>query len=182
MKFLNKKLVIKIKHKKLKITIIIIVIILLGIEISSKIMEINYEKSLLGGLTIPKSAIYKEKIDTHGGFHGDGDYFAKIKVPKDDFNTLYKKASKSKEWKSLPIENKIAIPLLYGGDYNNISYGTLGNGKKIPKNIKHGLYYYKNKYKEMYPDDKDNYDIPFNYIVSVLDKDNNLIYVYEFDS
>lgn len=131
---------------------------------------------------MPNSIVYEEKIDTHNGFHGNGDYFAKIKVSKDDFDILYKKALNSKQWKSLPIEDKIAIPLLYGGDYNNISYGTLGNGKKIPKNIKHGLYYYKNKYKEMYPDDKDNYDIPFNYIISVLDKDNSLIYIYEFDS
>ena len=177
---------IKIKHKKLKISIIVIVIIIsiviLGIKIYSNVIKVNYEKNLLGGLTMPSSIVYEEKIDTHSGFHGDGDYFAKIKVSKDDFDILYKKALNSKQWKSLPIEDKIAIPLLYGGDYNNISYGTLGNGKKIPKNIKHGLYYYKNKYKEMYPDDKDNYDIPFNYIISVLDKDNSLIYIYEFDS
>jgi len=167
------------------VVFIILGLLAVGVIISYNVIKNKQEAKLLGGFAIPNSSVYLEKIDTHGGMMGDGEYFAKIQLSKVDFDKLYDKAIKSKEWTVCPIAEKIAITQMYGGDYNGTSYGTLEISKKIPKDIKNGRYYYKDTFAEMYPDDPNirNYDYrPGNYIVSVLDSDNNLVYIYKYDS
>ena len=138
-----------------------------------------------GGIIIPNSAVYLEEIDTHGGMMGDGEFFTKIKLEKDEFDKIYEETLKTNNWSLLPINEKISITLLYGGDYKEIHYGNSEISKKIPKDIKNGLYYFKDTFAERYPEEavtkSDNYK-PMNFIITVLDKDNNLIYIYEYDS
>jgi len=116
---------------------------------------------------------------------GDGEYFAEIQLSKDDFNKLYDKVIESKQWKSLPIAEKIELTQLYGGNFNATSYDTPEISKKIPKYIKNGVYYYDDVFAELYPKKSnlgaDNYRSG-NYIVSVLDRDMNLLYIYRYDS
>lgn len=167
-----------------------VILIILGLLVLAVIMSYNVEKykqetKFLGGFSIPNSAVYLEGIDTHGGMMGDGEYFAKIQLSKDSFDKLYDKILKANEWTALPIAEDIAITKLYGGEYNGGSYGTLEISKKIPQDIKNGIYYYKDIFAELYPDDpniiEDDY-ISGNYIVSVLDSDKNLLYIYRYDS
>lgn len=115
--------------------------------------------------------------DNHGGFFGDGDFFAKIKCTNIKYENL------SNNWKELPLSNSLI-------EATNIdmcdSKGCFNIYEKynIP-NITNGYYYFldrnsesKNKYDDTYLNNRHSH----NYTLAILDKVNNMIYYYELDT
>ena len=119
----------------------------------------------------------KSELDTHGGFLGDGDYFAKIKCSKINYNKL------SKNWKKLPLSDSLnqvtQIKKCNDKDCKNI-YERFS----IPS-IENGYYYFLNKQaksKNKYDDTNLNDKTSLNFILAIMDMDTNIIYYYELDT
>ncbi len=153
-----------------KIILIIIILIICGCSSNNKniISKIELDNN--------NCKIISE-IDNHSGFHGDGEYFAKIKCSNINKEEL------SRHWKKLPLSNSI-------NEATNINHcdskGCYNIYEKynIP-NIKNGYYYFldrnsesKNKYDDTYLNDRHSH----NYTLALLDKDNDIIYYYELDT
>ena len=111
--------------------------------------------------------------DTHGGFLGDGEYFAKITCTNINYDEL------SSNWKELPLTESL----------NNImemiqcdSNGCINVYEKysIPK-IGNGYYYFIDR-QNVSSDNDINDRSSFNLTLALLDKDNNIIYYYELDT
>ena len=127
------------------------------------------------GLNKDNCKIIEEK-DTHSGFLGDGDYFAKIKCSKieDKLN---------KKWKELPISEplKEATEL---EQCNSKSCENIYERYNIP-DIENGYYYFKDRHSEStnkYDDTDINNRPSYNFTFAILDKDTNTIYYYELDT
>lgn len=123
-----------------------------------------------------KCKIIEEK-DTHSGFLGDGDYFAKIKC------TNLNNKNISKHWKKLPLSEEL----------NKVAEMKQCNGKgckniyerhSIP-NVTRGYYYFLDRHsdsKDKY-DDKDlNNRSSLNFTLAIMDTDSEIIYYYEMDT
>ena len=125
-------------------------------------------------LDISSCTIIKEE-NTHGGFHGDGEYFAKANCK--DNNKILKQLSK---WKSFPLP-KVLNQIVYGDEKTT---NSLAKEKEIPK-INNGLYYFVDRHSG-WPIPTDGSNIfdrySFNYTFAIYDKDTKKLYYYELDT
>ena len=143
----------------------------------SLVIEIIF--TLTGCSLIPKNNILKKieinnakcklekDIDTHKGFLGDGEYFAKIKCS----NLNYKKLSNN--WKQLPLSNEL----------NNIMENTY---EKYPiPHITNGYYYFLDRHsnaKNKHDETNLNNRYSYNFTLAFIDINTNIIYYYELDT
>ena len=165
----------KIKGKH--VVIALIVLCALSVIVTSDVMMYKKERQLLGGLNVPSSAVYLLEVDTHSGMTGDGDYFAKIQLPKEDAEKLMEKAIEKGNWTKLPID--INLPIRKETDYED------GKKLRIPDDIKRGIYFFEDRYAKMHDGKEMMEEEPYysgNYIISVLDSENNILYIYKYDS
>jgi len=119
----------------------------------------------------------EKDIDTHDSFHGDGDYFAKIKCNNINYNEL------SKNWKKLPLSESIkqATEIEH---CNDNECKSIYDRFSIP-NIENGYYYFidrHNESKNKYDDTDLNNRSSYNYTLAIIDLNTNIIYYYEFDT
>lgn len=119
----------------------------------------------------------EKAIDTHGGFLGDGDYFAKITCSNLEVNQL------SSNWKKLPLSEpltKIKELIQCTGNGCQTFYERYG----IPE-INNGYYYFYDRHsdsKNQYDDQEINDRSSYNFNLVICDIDNNTIYYYELDT
>jgi hypothetical protein len=114
-----------------------------------------------------------ESEDTHGGFLGDGHYFAKVSCDKVD----------TSNWGELPLSEELqeVLNLKYcdnKGCYNIYEKYNISD-------IKNGYYYFYDRYSDSTnpTDDSDiNNRSSYNFTVAIYDKDNKIIYFYELDT
>ena len=114
-----------------------------------------------------------ESEDSHGGFLGDGQYFAKVSCTNVDINN----------WKKLPLSEELqkAVDMKWCDDNG---CNDIYEKYNIPK-IKNGYYYfYDRNSKSINPkDDTDlNNRTSYNFTVAIYDSDNKIIYFYEVDT
>ena len=114
-----------------------------------------------------------ESKDTHGGFLGDGKYFAKVSCTNVDINN----------WKKLPLSEelqKIVDMKWCDGKGCHDIYEKYN----IPK-IMNGYYYFYDRNSES-TNPKDDTDLnnrnSYNFTVAIYDSDNKIIYFYEVDT
>ena len=82
-----------------------------------------------------------EASDTHGGFHGEGEYAAAIRFDTVHGVQLAERLQNTDGWKALPLEEELEL-LVYGGSRGGSSYGYYFADKAgIPK-IENGCYYF----------------------------------------
>lgn len=128
---------------------------------------------------------YLTVIDTHGGFHGDGN--AHVILPLDDTDCLEQIQNNSK-WNSLPLsENLTAI--VYGirtedsaiGPY--ISFDDSGDSG-IPE-ITNGYYFFMDRHSQAM-DPHDDTDVlsrgSFNLTIAIYDCDTETLHYLELDT
>jgi hypothetical protein len=136
----------------------------------------NFYKRTIG-IDIHKDSSILEENDTHGGFNGDGEYFSIIEISdsyKDEFINDIKQSS---SWDALPIsDEKKRKNYFGGGEY--IHGESLG---RIPRDIKNGSYYFRDRAAEEYPDDSMNM-AAHNFDFGVMDYDKNILYIYVLDT
>lgn len=119
----------------------------------------------------------KSEKDTHGGFLGDGDYFAKISCSKINYDEL------SSNWKELPITDTLNS-IMEMIQCNEKACKSAYERYSIP-NIVNGYYYFIDRHSEStnkYDDTNINTRSSFNFTLALLDKDTNIIYYYELDT
>ena len=136
------------------------------LEHISKKIEINLENC----------KIEKEK-DTHGGFLGDGDYFAKIIC-----NTQIDNKIKS-EWNKLPLPDELQKVM------NIIQYDNKGGHNVYDKynipNLENGYYYFLDRHtesKDKKSDKELNQRSSYNFSVAIYDDENKILYYYALDT
>ena len=132
-------------------------------------------KSIISDMGINNNTceIVKEK-DTHTGFLGDGDYFAKIKC-----NNL-KVSDLTKSWYILPLSEELK-EVTEMEHCNSKDCKNIYERYNIPT-INNGYYYFLDRH----PDAKDNKNInersSYNFTLAIADLDNSIIYYYELDT
>ena len=127
------------------------------------------------GIDISKCHIDYEK-DTHGGFLGDGDYFAKINCSNlDNFKV-------TNNWKKLPLSSNLddIMSMKWCDDIDCMDIFEKYN---IPK-INNGYYYFFDRHslsKDKNNDNDLNNRGSYNFSLAIYDN-NKIIYYYELDT
>ena len=155
--------------KKL-LLILIIVLLLTGCSYNktyiSKIINVNLD-----------DCVIEKENDTHGGFLGDGEYFAKLTCSKSLENIL------NSNWKKFPLTEEIinALEIEWCDKEGCLNYfERTGIDKLI-----NGYYYFLDRHS----DSLDKFDssmlnerASYNFSLGIYDLDNNNIYYYELDT
>ncbi len=123
-----------------------------------------------------------EYEDSHGGFHGDGDTFAKVRL-------IGKSAEKviieiKDKWKPLPLSENLNL-IMYGGIKDNIEYSyNLAEKFQIP-HIEHGYWYFIDRHSksaETYYDANLFERNSINFTLALYDADTSILYYLELDT
>lgn len=118
-----------------------------------------------------KSCNIIEQKDTHGGFLGDGDYYAKIKC-----NNF----SLTSEWNELPLSNNIK-EIMNMEQCDDKGCHNVYDKYNIP-NISNGYYYFIDRYNMSHDDTDLNSRGSYNFSLAIYDINTNFIYYYELDT
>ncbi len=176
---------ISFKHvnKYLKYAVLIIILLMIFIMsvscYSSGSVNTQISKSLK--IEIP-AALIIEYEDSHGGFHGDGSTYAKIKL--DGKGTEKAILEIKKSWKSLPLSENLSL-IMYGGMRDNIEYiYNFADKFKIP-HIENGYWLFIDRHSKSINnyDDTDLFNRnSFNFTLALYDADEKILYYIEFDT
>lgn len=125
-----------------------------------------------------------EYNDSHGGFHGDGLFYAKVKFSNDEEEDFIKNILETKEWNETPIDENVSF-MLYGGEKDGISYGyNLAEQAGIPK-VTSGYWLFIDRYDGV-TDSSDTSELfsrsSLNFTVAIYDEDTNVLYFIEYDT
>lgn len=136
----------------------------------------NFYKRTIG-IDIPKYSSILEENDTRGGFNGDGEYFSIIEISNSDKDEVINDIKQNGSWYALPIRADEKRKIYFGGE--EYIYGeSLG---RIPRDIKNGAYYFRNRGEEDYPGNNIN-GAAYNFDFGVMDYDKNILYIYVLDT
>ena len=169
------------------------IIITLGIILTLGIISVylfsvfnckyDYIKSI--EIDLPNDSKELKFLDTHGGFHGDGECIVEQQLTEKGAKEFIKNANKTGKWSALPLNSEFKI-YLYGGRFNNVEFGEKDiPSKNIPRNLNHGIYYFRDRYAEYYPNEANKSFLrrcATNATISILDTDTNKLYIYEIDT
>lgn len=142
----------------------------------------NYiEKRLF--MTLPEKVAI-EYDDSHGGFHGDGEFFAKVTFTEGQAKDFLNSIRDNEKWYTLPMEKDLSL-LVFGGKDGDMTYGYGSDKMKPAQDIKNGVYFFRDRYVEQYKNDVSSgllKRFSYNYSIGIYDKDNRILYVYELDT
>lgn len=172
-----------VRKKKIRILCLIGLVILLGLilfffwEWCSPAQKLsNIEKDLK--ISAPGGSSVTDYEDDHGWF-GDGETNAEVLFPGNTDKSKIGIVSQN-GWQSLPMPEDLSA-LIYG----NESYGGCGNGRiRKTKNIKSGLYFYRDR---VSADNSDRTRPPpdrfsHNFTFALYDAGKHILYYYTYDS
>jgi len=176
---------LRISKKDLIILAIVILVLVGGYFTFNKLMDngINNYKNRIGVSLPDKSKILKS-LDDHGGFHGDGEAYSEIQLTKEGAEKFTRDAKETGKWKALPTSVQIDI-IIYGGKYEGTTYSNGKLARNIPRNIKNGIYFVRDRFAEKYPEQKAtsiNSRSAYNITIAILDSDTNKLYIYDLDT
>ena len=121
-----------------------------------------------------------EASDTHGGFHGEGEYAAAIRFDTVHGAQLAERRQNTDGWKALPLEEELEL-LMYGGSRGGSSYGYYFADKAgIPK-VENGGYYFIDRQQDT---ERAGllYRRSYNFSLAIYDSDENILYYCEIDT
>lgn len=131
------------------------------------------------------SAAYATRIDTHGGFHGDGNTIVTMSVSSD---SALAQIQGNSAWQSLPLtENLTAI--VYGITEGNSSVGPYitvddSSTPAVPE-ITNGYYFLLDRHSQS-TDPHDDTNVltrtSFNLTIAIYDCDTEILYYLELDT
>ena len=164
------------KKKRIGIALIVCGVILLFVSrymLSNNKIN-NISKNI--GITSSNCKIESDK-DTHGGFLGDGEYFAKLTCNEVEENGI------KINWRELPLSEELekAMELKQCGSGSCKSAFERYN---IPTNI-NGYYYFFDRHNDSTDKRSDrelNERSSYNFSVGIYDSDNRVLYYYELDT
>lgn len=116
------------------------------------------------------------ELDTHGGFHGDGDTFVVITFPQTDWPALEGEMT-GPYWHPLPLTDnlfKVTYSLALGKD-----------GEPFFPEVSQGYYYFRDRHSES-RDPADDSELfgrgSWNFTMAVYDSQTGTLYYYELDT
>lgn len=162
-----------------RVTVILAGIILCLTVSGCKEEEYVYEES---GIDVSSGAIL-EYEDTHGGFHGDGRTYAKIKFSDD---SCLEGIKENDNWKSLPLTENVEA-LVYGIENGNVKVGPFiqNDGEGIFPVIENGYYYFEDRQADEGDKFNDSEVLKrpsINVSIAIYDEDSDILYFCEFDT
>ena len=161
---------------KKNLYILLIIIIICILIVCS--LKNNKKNTILKEIEINSNKCELEKeFDTHGGFLGDGSYYAQIKCSKLNYKKL------SKNWKKLPLSESLN-QVTQTKWCDNKTCKNIYEKYSIP-DIKNGYYYFMDRHRESnnkYDDTNINNRASWNFTLAIINKDTNTIYYYELDT
>lgn len=119
----------------------------------------------------------KDKKNTHGGFHNDGELLEKIYFSEKQADNFVNRAKKNVNWRELPITERL---------YNKVCKYAIDEDMNIPE-VNNGYWFVldrhsraRDKYnsEELFKEDRHSY----NFTVAVFDTDEDILYIYELDT
>ena len=135
------------------------------------------------GVDLPKPA-EMEFSNTHGGFHGDGETFAKFKFDEEDAKTVEEEISQNESWKELPMSENLSI-ILFGGEKDGINYGHFLDGEYEIPQVKNGYWFFNDRHSESTDSSSDAELLnrgSYNFTAAIYDSDNSVLYFYKLDT
>lgn len=125
-----------------------------------------------------------EHMDDHGGFHGDGQKFAKIEFDKINGLNILSQIEKDDRWNKLPLTENLNL-IMYGGVKDNIEYTDKFAEKLGIPEMKNGYWYFIDRHSESIQPEKDMelFDRhSFNFTLAMYNANDNILYFFEFDT
>lgn len=163
---------------------IILSICLLLMAGCSKSGSITDDISMAIGIDL-SDAEYATSIDTHGGFHGDGNTIVSMPVSSE---SVLEQIQNNPQWHSLPFtENLTAV--VYGITDENSSIGpyiTVDDTRSpaVPE-ITNGYYFFLDRHSQS-TDPHDDTNVlsraSFNLLIAIYDCDTDILYYLELDT
>lgn len=124
-------------------------------------------------MNLPKDSIILIENDSHGGFHGDGEYYSEVQFTEDGIKEFIKSANETRQWCSYPLPNEIE---------NLLSFAESGGEtKKIPMDIKNGIYYFNDRSTGS-SSNTGGVKNSYNFTIAILDSNTKKLYIYELDT
>lgn len=161
----------------ISIIILILVMVSLTIIIKKNISKnkINYISDTLE--TNFENCIIEYDEDTHGGFLGDGDYFAKI-ICTEDVNGKIQS-----NWNKLPLPEEIQV-VMNMIQCNKDGCYSIYDQYNIPR-TENGYYYFYDRHSDS-TDRTNSADLnnrsSYNFSIGIYDSQNKILYYYELDT
>ncbi len=127
---------------------------------------------------------YLKRIESHSGFLGDGDYYAKIKF--NDASAVVESIEKNSGWKKTPLPKSI-LHILYDEDDDD-SISIINDKRMIFPKLEDGYYFFLNRSTKCEESENHNPDFIFdfkwslNFTVALFDSNDNILYIYELDT
>ncbi len=163
--------------KKDKIVIIIGIILILLFSISTFLYNRSIKRISKNINVNINSCDIETESNTHGGFLGDGEFFAKLTCDKIDEEVI------KKEWKLLPLPTELQQALDIKQCSGDGCYNAF-NRYNIPSDID-GYYYFVDRHS--LSNDKSDYTLlnersSYNFSLGIYDTNNKTLYYYELDT
>jgi len=164
-----------------KIIISVCLLLLIGCDFSAEEGKGYYDRHPLeyvqGKLKfpVPQDVQILEAFDTHGGFHGDGEFYLVLQFNKRQISKFVDEVSKNNKWQKLPVSDL----------HNSIGRNFRGWEKRryeVPSKAKNGYYYFHDFQRDWYPNDPNAGKYSVNYVIAILDLDSNRLFVFQIDT
>lgn len=129
------------------------------------------------------SATILQSMDSHGGFHGDGDTYVKISFDDDEGKSFVKELETTTGWNELPLTDNLNT-IVYGTEIVG-PYATNDNGETYFPFVSNGYYFFIDRHSES-KNIKDDTNIikraSFNFTIAIYDINNHVLHYYELDT
>lgn len=139
----------------------------------------RHQASKLLGLDLPRP-VDSQRIDTHGGWFGDGEAYGTLTFTPAQGNAL-EEAIREAGWKPLPLSGPLAV-FLYGGEWDGVDYVSCEREGWDPSTVTEGYYYFWDR-KHDRADDTLLLDAnSTNVTVAIYDTQQAVLYFLSYDS
>lgn len=163
--------------KKRLVFLIICLFILSGCKTKEPVTVEEYIKDEID--TDISFCTIEEEKDTHGGFHGDGEYVVKANCSSEQQKIL----DQLDDWNKLPLPENLQL-IMYGGERYGVTYSyNLAKKANIPEII-NGYYYFLNRHSDAINEHSDDIfgKSSRNFTIAFYDIDTSMFYYYEEDT
>lgn len=118
---------------------------------------------------------YVTTVETHGGFHGDGETYYSFVYSEENGGKLFNQLSENKLWRKTPLDATVKL-LACGSD----EYSSVFN---IP-DVQNGYYFFYDEQTKSFapPAGYMENSYSYNFRIAVYDADNYVLYYCELDT
>ena len=126
-------------------------------------------------------ATLEEYRDTHGGFHGDGETFARIRLTEDAAGEAVSRMLHGGPWwKALPLTEELDRVLYGTGTEPPLFHDE--NGDPLLPEIKKGWYFFYDQQGDPYIEESLFSRPSFNFSLAIFDKETGMLYYFDLDT